>query len=189
MQNCSLNFSQIYAEYNHELFYPLSLDLEGTTLKGMAPFQNKFSYVIFPAFNKKLLQNPRIADPEEILDDKNKLQVQIDVQSNSSKSIYIPKDSKEGVYVHYAWIYMWCFTLKEQDPAERIFRLNQLRQVIGKLQSEYRINLKVDLFVLLIEACFKFGTFKMTRVVYEVMQRYQIIPDNRIRLIHFEHNR
>jgi len=29
----------------------------------------------------------------------------------------------------------------------------------------------------------------MTQRIYEVMQKYSIIPDNRIRLIHFEHHR
>lgn len=54
--------------------------------------------------------------------------VQIDPYNNVSKEpIKIPPNSKEGVYVHYAWIYLWCFTLKEQDPCERFFRLNQLR--------------------------------------------------------------
>lgn len=79
---------------------------------------------MFPSFNRKLFTNPNIANLEEILDDNKKPKVQIEVYNNSSKSIYIPKDSKEGVYVHYAWIYMWCFTLKDQDPGERIFRLN-----------------------------------------------------------------
>jgi hypothetical protein len=117
------------------------------------------------------------------------MKFRVDLQNSVSRTIKIPKDSKEGVYVHYAWIYLWCFTLKEQDPGERIFRLNQLRQVIGKLKSEYRINLKVDMFYLLIEACYKNGTFKMTQKVYETMERYEILPDNRIRLMHFDHHR
>ena len=69
--------------------------------------------MIFPTFNKTLLENPLIIDYEGILGDDAKSRVLIDTQNNVSKSIKIPSDSKEGVYVHYAWIYMWCFTLKE----------------------------------------------------------------------------
>jgi predicted DNA-binding antitoxin AbrB/MazE fold protein len=45
------------------------------------------------------------------------------------------------------------------------------------------------MFYLLIEACYKNGTFKMTQKIYETMERYEILPDNRIRLMHFDHHR
>jgi hypothetical protein len=41
-----------------------------------------------------------------------------------SRDVRVSKDCKEGVFVHMAWIYMWCFTLGVQDEKENIFRLN-----------------------------------------------------------------
>ncbi len=85
------------------------------------------------------------------------------------------------------WIYMWCFTLSLQDEKENVFRLNQLRQVIGKLKADYRYNLRVDLFYLLIELCYRHSSYKVSHTLYETMCRYDVVPDNRIKLLHFDH--
>jgi len=45
------------------------------------------------------------------------------------------------------------------------------------------------MFYLLIEACYKNGTFKMMQKVYETMVNYEVFPDNRIRLMHFDKHR
>jgi hypothetical protein len=44
--------------------------------------------------------------------------------ATNSREIKIAPNSKEGIYVYMSWIYMWCFTLKEQKETESIFRLN-----------------------------------------------------------------
>ena len=83
------------------------------------------------------------------------------------------------------WIYMWCFTLGQQEERENVFRLNQLRQVITKLKADYRYNLKVDLFYRLIESCYQHSNYKTLNVLYETMCRYDVQPDNRIKQMHF----
>lgn len=88
-----------------------------------------------------------------------------------------------------SWIYMWCFTLQFQDEKEAIFRLNQLRQVIGKLKADFRHNLKADLFYLLMETCYHHSTYKISHILYETMCRYDVVPDNKIKMLHFDHRR
>lgn len=70
-----------------------------------------------------------------------------------------------------------------------MFRLNQLKQVIGKLKADYRYNLKVDLFYLLMETCYHHSTYKVSNAIYDTMCRYDVTSDNRIKLMHFDHRR
>lgn len=102
-----------------------------------------------------------------------------------SRDVRVFRDSKEGVFVHMTWIYIWCFTLGVQDDKENIFRLNQLRQVLSKLKSDFRFNLKTDLFFLLIDACYNHASYKISSIIYETMIRYDVAPDNRIKLMQF----
>ena len=80
-------------------------------------------YSIFPIFNKKILSLASIIKIKEIIGDEYKKKVEV----KSNLNIKIPNNSKEGVYVYMCWLYMWCYTLTEQDENERVFRLNQLR--------------------------------------------------------------
>jgi hypothetical protein len=66
-----------------------------------------------------------------------------------TREINIPKQSPESVYILVSWILMWCFTLSFQDANERTFRMNQLRQVLAKLSSDFNMPLGSDLFYLL----------------------------------------
>lgn len=84
------------------------------------------------------------------------------------------------------WIYIWTFTLTSQDEQESIFRVNQLRQVISKLKAHYRFNLKTDLFYLLISTVYHHSTYKTLSMIFDTMNSYEIVPDNRIKLMQFD---
>jgi len=61
--------------------------------------------------------------------------------------------------------------------------------VIKKLRADYRYNFKSDLFYLLIHTCYHNSTFKISHTIYETMNQHEVIPDNRIKLMHFDHRR
>lgn len=156
----------------------------------MIPFNyenGKFKYLFFPKFNMQILQDDQILKISEIT---SELSLKANIKlATCSREIKIAPNSKEGIYVYMSWIYMWCFTLKEQKETESIFRLNQLIQVIGKLKADYRYNLKVDLFFLLIYTCYHNSSYKISKKIYDTMCQYDVLPDNRIKLMHFDHRR
>ena len=51
------------------------------------------------------------------------------------------------------------------------------------------MNLRTDLFFLLIDTCYHHGHFKMTSRIYETMLRFECVSDNRIKLRYFEHQK
>ena len=110
-------------------------------------------------------------------------------ESVESRIVQVPQNSKEAIYAHICWIYVWCFTLSFQDEREAIFRMNQLREVLRKLKANYRFNLKTDLFYLMIDACYHYSSYKISHTIFETMQQYDVQPDNRIKLMHFDHRR
>lgn len=93
----------------------------------------------------------------------------------------------EGTYVYITWIYMWCATLWMQDEREKYFRLMQVLQVIAKLKAEYIQRPQLDLFFLLIETSFHYGTMKMTQKIYETLPKYDLKPDARIQQRYLQH--
>ena len=74
-----------------------------------------------------------------------------------------------------------------QDEREKYFRLLQVLQVIAKLKAEYIQRPQLDLFFLLIEASFRYGTMKMTQKIYETLPKYDLKPDARIQSRYFQH--
>lgn len=140
-------------------------------------------YAIFPSLNSQIVSLSSITRVDKIIQE---LTIRV-MTVKQSLEVRIPTRSKEGIYVYMCWIYMWCFTVGLQDDKEHVFRLNQLRQVIGKLKANLRFNLRTDLFYLLIEICYRHASYKMAHTIYETMCRYDVVPDNRIKLLHFDH--
>jgi len=83
----------------------------------------RFKYFTFPIPNPEVLKLRSIIDVDEISDD---LKLKVSVGTKMAREVKISPNSKEGIYVHLCWIYLWCFTLGLQDEKENIFRLNQL---------------------------------------------------------------
>lgn len=57
--------------------------------------------------------------------------------------------------------------------------------MLGKLKSDFRFPLRTDLFFLLIDACYHHASYKIASTVYDTMVRYDVAPDNRIKLMQF----
>jgi hypothetical protein len=64
-----------------------------------------------------------------------------------------------------------------------------LTQIIGKLKCEYIAAPSVDMFYLIIEACFHHGDFRMTKNVYETMERLLVRTNQRIQYLYYLHER
>ena len=94
---------------------------------------------------------------------------------------------EERTWVHLCWIYMWCGTLHQQSGHEKLFRTNQLLQVITKLKNKSKHLPDASVLYLIFYNCCRDGYFKMTKRVYEKMQVLQILPSNQIFLKYFEH--
>ena len=54
------------------------------------------------------------------------------------------------------------------------------------LSLEFRFNLKLDLFTLLMETCYYYSTYKIANTIFETMFRYGCVPDKRIKQLHFD---
>jgi len=94
-------------------------------------------YLIVPEFNPILLQKHEV---------KANIAKNLDVSNHNqtlhSRKIKLSVGATEPEVVFKCWIYMWCLTLSEWDEKEKYFRLNQLRQVIGHLKADCRVNLR-----------------------------------------------
>ena len=91
----------------------------------------------------------------------------------------VPNNCKEErTWVHLCWIYMWFGTLHQQSGGEKLFRTNQLLQVITKLKSKSKQLPDSNVLYLIFYNCCRDGYFKMTKRVYEKMQTLQIQPSN-----------
>ena len=100
----------------------------------------------------------------------------------------IPQNRRdERTFVHLCWIYMWCGSLWQQDKKEQLFRTNQLLQVISKLKAKSVCLPDTEIFYLIIDTCYRYGMFKMTRRVYESMRSCRILPSNAIFRCFFHH--
>jgi hypothetical protein len=55
-----------------------------------------------------------------------------------------------------------------------------LLKVLSKLKSEYFHRPVLDLFFLLIETSYRYGTFDMTQNIYDTLKRYDLQADARI---------
>ena len=106
------------------------------------------------------------------------------------KDPVIPANKKdERTFVYLCWIYMWCGTLWQQDKKEQLFRTNQLLQVISKLKAKSVCLPDTEIFYLIIDTCYRYGMFKMTRRVYESMRSCRILPSNAIFRCFFHHQK
>ena len=94
-----------------------------------------------------------------------------------------------GVYVLMSWVYMWCFTLSQQEKKEHQFRLSQLKQVIQTLNNEYSFVLKQDLFYLLIHASYYNSTYPITHDIYEFITRLDVTPNDEVKRLYWDHRR
>jgi len=59
--------------------------------------------------------------------------------------------------------------------------------VIAKLKAEYIQRPQLDLFFLLIETSFHYGSMKMTQKIYETLPKYDLKPDARIQQRYLQH--
>ena len=84
---------------------------------------------------------------------------------------------------------MWCGSLWQQDKKEQLFRTNQLLQVISKLKAKSVCLPDTEIFYLIIDTCYRYGMFKMTRRVYESMRSCRILPSNAIFRCFFHHQK
>ena len=101
---------------------------------------------------------------------------------------FVPNNCKEEkTWVHLCWIYMWFGTLHQQGGGEKLFRTNQLLQVISKLKSKVKQLPDSNILYLILYNCCRDGYFKMTKRVQEKMQALQILSSNQINVKFFEH--
>jgi hypothetical protein len=77
---------------------------------------------MFPAPNPEILRLSAVVDLDEIVSEQK---LKITAKQNAQrKDIKVAQGTKEAIYVHLTWIYLWCFTLSQQDEREGQFRLN-----------------------------------------------------------------
>jgi pentatricopeptide repeat protein len=106
------------------------------------------------------------------------------------KDPFIPVNRKsERTYVYLCWIYMWCGTLWQQEKKEQLFRTNQLLQVISKCKAKAVCLPDTEIFYMIIDTCYKYGMFKMTKRVYDAMRLCRILPSNAIFQCYFQHQK
>ena len=58
--------------------------------------------------------------------------------------------------------------------------------MITRLKADLRYLIKSDLFYLLMEACYFNADFRAMSAIYELLIRYDVQPDNKIKLMYFE---
>jgi hypothetical protein len=59
--------------------------------------------------------------------------------------------------------------------------------VLAKLYAEFDYTPGTDLFYLIIESCYKNCTYDIAHTIYETLCDLNSIPDNKVKLIHFDH--
>ena len=86
------------------------------------------------------------------------------------------------------WIFVWCFTISQQQRRELTFRISQLKAILARLTSEYEYVVNADLFFLLMETCYNHGvSYEQAHSIYEALEKWGALQDNRVRSLHFQH--
>ena len=156
-----------------------------------------FKYWIVPDINPQLIEEFQKMDFFQCQEDKKNLLKTGDGSDYGKirkKGRYndpnIPLNRKdERTYVHLCWIFMWCGTLWQQDKKEQLLRTNQLLQVISRCKNKATKFADTEMFYMIIDACYKYGMFKMTKRVYGAMQTCHILPSNAIFQCYFQHQK
>ncbi len=94
-----------------------------------------------------------------------------------------PVDEDQCVYL--AWIGLWCASLWYQSPEEQGFRLEQLLDVLTRMQAK-TWHVSIEMFQLIMQSCLNYGSPDMVITVYQRLPSFNVRANGGICSIYFK---
>ncbi len=92
-------------------------------------------------------------------------------------------DEEQCVYL--AWLGLWCASLWYQMPEEQSFRLDQLLDVLARMQ-EKSWHMPIEMFQLIMQSCLNYGAPEMVITVYQRLHSFNVRANGGICSIYFK---
>jgi hypothetical protein len=128
-------------------------------------FGKGYYYGLFPEFSQ--CSFPPIKSIAPNLLEETEIMIKESYKPSIPLNAKLEEKSSQDIFIYTTWIEMWIATFWQQDESEKAFRFEQMVDIIMIKMSRKYLDVNQDLYVLIMQTLYKYGTSNMVIKFYE----------------------